>query len=231
MLLPNRRPYIHQANDVPPPRNARFRSWRQVLARTRVKDGKITYGYNAATGVCDDMLDIGMLDPTRVTRLALTTEVVVAEAPTDDEHKHPMPDMGGMGDMGLHFARIFRLSWRAPLMRGFSFGVFAWTRWCCARLYDYRYCAGRMSSLKTFHRERQDGLGNSTARQITGFDRGRVKTTASTALAIDHRANSDSGRQLPGCSGSSSPAGAWDASSTRAENGIQLVTMATPLTL
>ena len=79
-----------------------------------VKKGKGTYGYNAATGEYGDMLDMGILDPTKVTRLALqnassvaglllTTEVMVAEAPKDDEHKHGggMPDMGGMGDMGM----------------------------------------------------------------------------------------------------------------------------------
>jgi chaperonin GroEL len=79
-----------------------------------VKKGKGTYGYNAATGVYGDMLDMGILDPTKVTRLALqnaasvaglllTTEVMVAESPKDDEHKHGggMPDMGDMGGMGM----------------------------------------------------------------------------------------------------------------------------------
>jgi chaperonin GroEL len=82
-----------------------------VLAQ--VKAGKGTYGYNAGTGAYGDMLDMGILDPTKVTRLALqnaasvaglllTTEVMVAEAPKDDDHKHGgMPDMGGMGDMGM----------------------------------------------------------------------------------------------------------------------------------
>ncbi len=83
-----------------------------VLAK--VKEGKGTYGYNAATGIYGDMLDMGILDPTKVTRLALqnaasvaglllTTEVMVAEAPKDDDHKHGggMPDMSGMGDMGM----------------------------------------------------------------------------------------------------------------------------------
>ena len=77
-----------------------------------VKKGKGTYGYNAATGVYGDMLDMGILDPTKVTRLALqnaasvaglllTTEVMVAESPKDDDHKHGgMPDMGDMGGMG-----------------------------------------------------------------------------------------------------------------------------------
>jgi len=76
-----------------------------------VKAGKGHYGYNAATGSYGDMLDMGILDPTKVTRLALqnaasvaglllTTEVMIAEAPKDDDHKHPMPDMGDMGGMG-----------------------------------------------------------------------------------------------------------------------------------
>jgi chaperonin GroEL len=80
-----------------------------VLAK--VKEGKGTYGYNAATGEYGDMLEMGILDPTKVARLALqnaasvaglllTTEVMVAEAPKDDDHKHGMPDMGGMGGMG-----------------------------------------------------------------------------------------------------------------------------------
>jgi chaperonin GroEL len=76
-----------------------------------VKKGKGTYGYNAATGEYGDMLDMGILDPTKVTRLALqnaasvaglllTTEVMVAETPKEDDHKHGMPDMGDMGGMG-----------------------------------------------------------------------------------------------------------------------------------
>jgi chaperonin GroEL len=77
-----------------------------------VKKGKGTYGYNAATGEYGDLIDMGILDPTKVTRLALqnaasvaglllTTEVMVAESPKEDEHKHPMPDMGDMGGMGM----------------------------------------------------------------------------------------------------------------------------------
>jgi chaperonin GroEL len=78
-----------------------------------VKKGKGTYGYNAATGEYGDMLEMGILDPTKVTRLALqnaasvaglllTTEVMVAESPKDDDHKHGgMPDMGDMGGMGM----------------------------------------------------------------------------------------------------------------------------------
>jgi chaperonin GroEL len=83
-----------------------------VLAK--VKEGKGTFGYNAATGEYGDMLELGILDPTKVTRLALqnaasvaglllTTEVMVAEAPKEEtEHAHGGPGgMGGMGGMDM----------------------------------------------------------------------------------------------------------------------------------
>ena len=79
----------------------------------RVKEGKGSFGYNAATGEFGDMIEQGILDPTKVTRLALqnaasvsglllTTEVMIAEAPKDDEHSHGggMPP-GGMGGMDM----------------------------------------------------------------------------------------------------------------------------------
>jgi chaperonin GroEL len=82
-----------------------------VLAK--VREGKGSHGYNAATGEYGDMIDMGILDPTKVTRLALqnaasvaglllTTEVMVAEAPKKEHEHAPMPGgMGGMGDMGM----------------------------------------------------------------------------------------------------------------------------------
>ncbi len=82
-----------------------------VLAK--VKEGKGTYGYNAATGEYGDMLELGILDPTKVTRLALqnaasvaglllTTEVMIAEAPKEEaDHAHGAPGMGGMGGMDM----------------------------------------------------------------------------------------------------------------------------------
>ena len=66
----------------------------------RVKEGKGSFGYNAATGEFGDLIEAGILDPTKVTRLALqnaasvaglllTTEVMIAEAPKDEaEHGH-----------------------------------------------------------------------------------------------------------------------------------------------
>ncbi len=74
----------------------------------KVVRGKGNYGYNAATGEYGDMVEMGVLDPTKVTRTALqnaasvaglmlTTECMVAELAED---KPAMPPMGGMGDMG-----------------------------------------------------------------------------------------------------------------------------------
>ena len=76
----------------------------------KVQRGKGNYGYNASTGEYGDMVEMGVLDPTKVTRTALqnaasvaglmlTTEVMVAEAPKDDAPAGGgMP--GGMGGMG-----------------------------------------------------------------------------------------------------------------------------------
>ena len=74
-----------------------------------VLDGKGNFGYNAATGEYGDMIEMGILDPTKVTRMALqnaasvaglliTTEAMIAELPKEDKHAH-MPDMEGMGGM------------------------------------------------------------------------------------------------------------------------------------
>ncbi|MBX9407661.1 chaperonin GroEL [Pseudomonas baetica] len=77
-----------------------------------VKNGKGNYGYNAATSEYGDMVEMGILDPTKVTRsalqaaasiagLLLTTEVGIAEKPkAEGSAGGGMPDMGGMGGMG-----------------------------------------------------------------------------------------------------------------------------------
>ena len=73
----------------------------------KVAEGKGNFGYNAATGEYGDMIKMGILDPTKVTRTALqnaasiaglmiTTEAMVADKPSDDA-AGGMPDMGGMG--------------------------------------------------------------------------------------------------------------------------------------
>jgi chaperonin GroEL len=79
-----------------------------VLAKVDEGDGN--FGYNAASGEYGDMIEMGILDPTKVTRTALqnagsiaglmiTTQAMVAELPKDDAHMGA-PDMGGMGGMG-----------------------------------------------------------------------------------------------------------------------------------
>jgi len=78
-----------------------------AVVLNKVRDGKGNFGYNAATGEYGDMLEMGILDPTKVTRLALqnansvaglllTTEAMVAELPKEEEKAPAMPDMGGM---------------------------------------------------------------------------------------------------------------------------------------
>jgi len=76
----------------------------------KVRNGEGNFGYNAATGEYGDMIEMGILDPAKVTRTALqaagsvaglmiTTEVMIADAPKE-EAAPAMPDMGGMGGMG-----------------------------------------------------------------------------------------------------------------------------------
>src|SRR5574343_187110 len=76
----------------------------------KVQRGKGNYGYNASTGEYGDMVEMGVLDPTKGTRTALqnaasvaglmlTTECMVAEL-AEDKPAGGMPDMGGMGGMG-----------------------------------------------------------------------------------------------------------------------------------
>lgn len=76
----------------------------------KVSEGTGNYGYNAATGEYGDMVEMGVLDPTKVTRTALqnaasiaslmlTTDCMIGELP-EDKPAGGMPDMGGMGGMG-----------------------------------------------------------------------------------------------------------------------------------
>ncbi|UKH22714.1 chaperonin GroEL [Actinobacillus pleuropneumoniae] len=80
-----------------------------VVARN-VKDGNGNYGYNAGTEQYGDMLEMGILDPTKVTRSALqfaasiaglmiTTECMITDLPKE-EKLDPAAAMGGMGGMG-----------------------------------------------------------------------------------------------------------------------------------
>ncbi|HLA31084.1 MAG TPA: chaperonin GroEL, partial [Pseudomonas sp.] len=77
----------------------------------KVKQGSGNYGFNAATDTYGDMIEMGILDPAKVTRSALqaaasigslmiTTEAMIAEVVEDKPAAGGMPDMGGMGGMG-----------------------------------------------------------------------------------------------------------------------------------
>jgi len=77
----------------------------------KVKEKKAAFGFNAETGVYEDLLKAGVIDPTKVTRFALqnassvsslllTTEAMVAEKPKEKEDMPAMPPGGGMGGMG-----------------------------------------------------------------------------------------------------------------------------------
>ena len=79
------------------------------VVANRVREGEGNFGYNAATEEYGDMLEMGILDPTKVTRSALqfaasvaglmiTTECMVTDLPKKDAPA--APDMGGMGGMG-----------------------------------------------------------------------------------------------------------------------------------
>ena len=79
------------------------------VVANRVREGEGNFGYNAATEVYGDMLEMGILDPTKVTRsalqfaasvagLMLTTECMVTDQPKKDAPA--APDMGGLGGMG-----------------------------------------------------------------------------------------------------------------------------------
>lgn len=75
----------------------------------KIKEGKADFGFNARTETYENMFKAGVIDPTKVSRVALenaasiagmllTTEAVIADKPKKEEpHAHGAPDMGGMG--------------------------------------------------------------------------------------------------------------------------------------
>jgi chaperonin GroEL len=75
----------------------------------KVKEGKLNFGYDVSRDIYGDMLKMGIIDPTKVTRsalqnaasissLLLTTECMITDLP-EKEKPMPSPDMGGMGGM------------------------------------------------------------------------------------------------------------------------------------
>lgn len=81
------------------------------VVASAVKNGEGNFGYNAGTEQYGDMIEMGILDPTKVTRSALqfaasvaglmiTTECMVTDLPKDDKADLSAAGMGGMGGMG-----------------------------------------------------------------------------------------------------------------------------------
>ncbi|NRA42136.1 MAG: chaperonin GroEL [Pseudomonadales bacterium] len=77
----------------------------------KIRSGEGNFGYNAGTGEYGDMIEMGILDPAKVTRSALeaagsvaglmiTTECMITDQPEEGGAGAAMPDMGGMGGMG-----------------------------------------------------------------------------------------------------------------------------------
>jgi len=82
-----------------------------AVVLNKVKEGKNDFGFNAATGQYENLVKSGVIDPAKVTRLALQnavsvasllliTEAVVAELPEEKKDRHDHPAMGGMGTEG-----------------------------------------------------------------------------------------------------------------------------------
>jgi len=76
----------------------------------KVKEGKDDFGFNARTEVYENLLKAGVIDPTKVSRVALenaasvaamllTTDCVLAEKKEEKQAMGGAPDMGGMGGM------------------------------------------------------------------------------------------------------------------------------------
>ena len=82
-----------------------------IIVGKIIDANKANYGFNAQTGEYGDMIAMGIVDPVKVVRTALqdaasiagllvTTEAMIADAPSKDGAGGGMPDMGGMGGMG-----------------------------------------------------------------------------------------------------------------------------------
>ena len=82
------------------------------LIVNKVRAGKGAFGYNVATGEYEDLIVAGVIDPTKVVRVALqnaasvaslmlTTEALIADKPSSDNETAGPSMHGGMGGMGM----------------------------------------------------------------------------------------------------------------------------------
>ena len=82
-----------------------------VISGNLLRENDETMGFNAATDTYENLVNAGVIDPTKVVRTALqdaasvaglliTTEAAISDKPEDKDSGGGMPDMGGMGGMG-----------------------------------------------------------------------------------------------------------------------------------
>src|SRR2546422_11305542 len=97
-----------------PPRSTLF-PYTTLFRSNKVLEDKGNFGFNAQTEEFGDLVQMGVIDPTKVSRTALqnassvaglmlTTDAMVAELVEEKKaggHGHGMPDMGGMGGMDM----------------------------------------------------------------------------------------------------------------------------------
>jgi chaperonin GroEL len=99
---------IRRALEEPLRQIARNAGAEGAVVVNRVREGKGAYGYNAAAGVYEDLVEAGVVDPTKVVRVALqnaasvaslmlTTEVMIAEKSKGDNGAGAGNGMSGMG--------------------------------------------------------------------------------------------------------------------------------------
>lgn len=102
---------IRRAIEEPIRQIAQNAGYEGSIVVEKVREGKDGYGFNAATGEYEDLIKVGVIDPKKVTRIALqnaasvaslllTTECAISEKPKAETPAMPGPDMGGMGGMG-----------------------------------------------------------------------------------------------------------------------------------
>ena len=104
---------VRRALEEPTRQIAANAGFEPAVVVNKIREGKGAFGFNADTGIFEDLLQAGVVDPTKVTRTALqnaasvaglmiTTEAMIAEKPKEDKEGPAMPPggMGGMGGMG-----------------------------------------------------------------------------------------------------------------------------------
>ena len=106
---------IHRAIEEPIRQIVNNAGGEASVVVNKIKEGKDDFGFNASTEVYENLIETGVIDPTKVTRVALenaasvtglllTTEATIVDKPEKDSPMPPMPGgmdgMGGMGGMG-----------------------------------------------------------------------------------------------------------------------------------